>query len=180
MKSSVNVMVNSTPLCLAYARDRLLDLRTGLVAFRAVSNGKPAGPGRGSGIAWNGFYLPFIDKDFAQNQYRQARKRLFKDLPIGATGLLECAAGTSGVKDIDSRPLVFGLSTAGTGVMVASARHAKDESRSVGLLLAAKIAGSSIQWNGRRHYLLAPVAGDGIMLAMKTAQIWDNRFLRQQ
>lgn len=164
---------------LTYTQDHLLDPRTGLVAFRVASNGKPAGLCRGSGIAWNGFYLPFIDKDFAQSQYGQAKKHLFKDLPLGTTGLLEYAAGTSGVSHSGSRPFIFGLSTSGTGVIVASARHAKDESSLNGLLLTAEIAGSSVQSKGKRHYLLAPVAGDAIMLAMKTAQIWDNRFLRR-
>jgi hypothetical protein len=115
----------------------------------------------------------------AAQQYREAKEHLFKNFHFGATGLLEYAADTSQVDNIESRPLIFGLSTSGAGVIVASARHAKDESSLNGLLLTAEIAGSSVQSKGKRHYLLAPVTGDAIMLAMKTAQIWDNRFLRQ-
>lgn len=40
--------------------------------------------------------------------------------------------------------------------------------------LPGEIAGSSVTWKGKRHYLLANVAlvGEAIMLAMRTATDW--------
>ena len=46
------------------------------------------------------------------------------------------------------------------------------------LLDTAEIAGFTFQWNGERRYLLAPLVGDAIVLAMKTACVWDRRYVR--
>ncbi len=160
-----------------YARQRLLDPRTGLMVFSVTSTGKGVGPSRGSGVGWNSFYLPFVDKGFADEQYLKAKEHLVDSLPFGAKGLREYRHGIDGSGDIDSGPLVLGLSTSGTGFFVAGARLARDVPMLTGLLLTAESVGSSWQWNGKRQYLLAPLVGDAIMLAMKTARPWDNRFL---
>ena len=39
------------------------------------------------------------------------------------------------------------------------------------------MAGFSFQWNGQRQYLVAPLVGDAIMLAMSTVTVWDRKFL---
>ncbi|MEW6352542.1 MAG: hypothetical protein AB1646_26140 [Thermodesulfobacteriota bacterium] len=163
---------------LAYTREYLLDPRTGLVVFGVDALGRPLGPSRGSGVGWNSFYLPFVDREFADEQYRLAVRHLAESLPIAMKGLREFPEGVSGTADVDSGPVVLGLSTSGTGFIIAGARHAEDLEMLNGMLLTAEAVGSTIQTKGRRRYLLAPLVGEAIMLAMKTAQLWDNRYLR--
>jgi hypothetical protein len=40
------------------------------------------------------------------------------------------------------------------------------------LAWTAELAGCTVQWDGRRRYLLAPLVGEAIMLAMKSATPW--------
>jgi len=160
-----------------YARSQLLDPQTSLVRFAVDANGDGLQIGRGSGTGWNSFYFPFFDKTFAAEQYQLAKKHLSTFFPFGFAGLREAPRGVSGYADIDSGPVILGQSTSGTGFIIAGARHANDREYLDGLLLTTEIAGTSIEWNGLRRYLFAPLVGDAIVLAMKTATDWDTRFL---
>ncbi len=72
------------------------------------------------------------------------------------------------------------LSTSGTGFAVAGARLFEDSEMLGGLLYTAEAVGSSWDANGTRRYLLAPIVGDAIMLAIKTAMPWDSRCLAKE
>jgi hypothetical protein len=65
--------------------------------------------------------------------------------------------------DVDSGPLVMGVSPAATGFALGDATLRGRPERS-GLLRTAELAGVSV----RGHYLLAPLVGDSIMLAART------------
>ncbi|HEY3356665.1 MAG TPA: hypothetical protein VGQ83_25670 [Polyangia bacterium] len=161
----------------AETRARLLDPATGLIAFRLDAAGRPVQSGRGSGAGWNSFYLPFVDGDLAAEQWARLREHLVVELPLGGAAVREYPRGTTGRGDVDSGPVILGLSPSGTGFAVAGARHAGD-ARLVGrLLTTAEVVGGTVQWGGRRRYLVAPLVGDAILLAMKTARPWDRRFL---
>jgi hypothetical protein len=167
----------ATARWLAHTRGRLLDPRTGLVSFALDAQGRPIQGARGSGAGWNSFYLPFVDEAFAAEQFAALKTHLVRDLPFGAAGVREFPAGVAGSGDVDSGPVVLGISTSGTGFAVAGARHARDARLLGRLLTTAELAGCTIQWRGQRRYLLAPLVGDAIMLAMRTARPWDRRFL---
>jgi hypothetical protein len=162
---------------LDYTKEHLLDPETQLMVFYVGYKGNPMGGCRGSGIGWNSFYLPFIDTSFAMHQFKQMKVHLIKSLPLGAAALREYPKGKSGPADIDSGPIIFGMSTSGTGFAVAGARHSKDVSLLSGLMMTAETVGFSVQWKQKRKYLLAPLVGEAIMLAMKTARVWDNRYI---
>lgn len=159
-----------------FTKRELLDPNTGLVTFWVGGKGNRLGISRGSGVGWNSFYLPFFDQEFASSQYAKAVKELGANFPFGLKGFRECARNVSGVWDIDSGPVIFGVSAAGTGFIIAGARLTGDAEFLDGLLLTSEYFGSTIDINGRRRYLLSPLVGDAIVLAMKTATPWDSRF----
>jgi hypothetical protein len=161
-----------------YSKKHVVDSETGLLRFWVNQNGRGFGTPRGSGVGWNSFYLPFFAPEFASNQYKNAKTALGAALWFGAYAFREYPHGISGFGDVDSGPVVFGLSTSGTGFFIAGARREKDQQTLQGLLLTAESAGFTVQTKNGRSYLLAPVVGDAILLAMKTATHWDNRFIQ--
>jgi hypothetical protein len=162
---------------LEFSRTRLIDPETGVIAFALDASGQRTQRSRGSGGGWNSFYLPFVDRDLARSQFAKLREH-FLVSPLGVTGMREHRLGIDAGGDVDSGPVIFGLSPAGTGFAIAGARHERDAKLLGALLDTAEIAGFTFQWNGERRYLLAPLVGDAIVLAMKTACVWDRRYVR--
>jgi hypothetical protein len=161
---------------ISWSREKLLDPETGLVSFSLDARGLPNQRSRGSGAGWNSFYLPFVDEVFAHQQFARLKEQLV-DNPLFITGVRELRRGLSSRGDVDSGPVLLGLSPSGSGFAMAGARREKDLKLLQGLLDTAELAGSSFQWGGRRRYLLAPFVGDAIVLAMVTAVGWDRRFV---
>ena len=161
-----------------HTRSRLIDPETGLIATMVSPHGGARlGGARGSYACWNSIYLPFFEPELARSQYSQIRRHLLRTLPFGARAIREYPPGTNGRGDIDSGPVVFGLSTSGTGFCAAGARFSGDAETLGGLLLTAETVGTTVPWAGTRRYVFAPLVGDAIMLAVKTARIWDSRYL---
>ena len=163
----------------AYTEANLLDAQTGLLMPLLDWNGHPIGEVRGSYNAWNSFYLPHIAPDFATDQFEKLTQHMLTQLPFGALAVREYLSGRPGQGDIDSGPVIFGLSTAGTGFAIGGASHAQEALLRKGLLLTAEIGGATIEVKGQRFYLFSPLVGDAIMLAMRTACSWDERFIRE-
>jgi hypothetical protein len=163
---------------LAQTRGRLLDPATGLIRPWIDSDGKGVGPPRGSYAAWTIYYLNWVDRNFAQEQYRLLKTNFAVKLPFGLAALREYPQGYHGHADVDSGPVIFGISTSGTGFMIAGARLGKDADYLQGLLTSAEVVGGTVGARGVRHYLFAPVVGEAIVLAMKTACNWDGRFVQ--
>jgi hypothetical protein len=157
-----------------FARARLLD-EEGLLPFNLDDRCHRVGVSRGSGAGWNSFYLPFIDARLAHDQFaalvahRRARRVV--------AGILEYPRGQAGRGDVDSGPVVLGLSPSGTGFALAGAVHRGDTGLLSELLFTSELVGSTVDLRGRRRYLLAPLVGDAILLAMKTAIVWDDRYV---
>lgn len=150
---------------------RFRDPQTGLFVFRVTRAGDVVQHSRASGSAWNGFYLFYIDPSFAAAQFRRL-KASFATRSLGLAGLREWPQGKEGAGDVDSGPLILGLSPAASGFAIAGARIARDTPFLNSLLWTAEIAGFSWQWKGKRQYLLAPLVGDAILLAMRTVTPW--------
>lgn len=72
--------------------------------------------------------------------------------------------------DIDAGPIILNLSPSGTAFAIGSATYFGDNTFRNSLLKTAEIAGHTIQWGNKRHYLLADIAlvGEAITLAMRT------------
>lgn len=159
-------------------KERVCESRSGLIPFYVDAEGNGLGVPRGSGTGWNSFYLPFVNKEFAAEQYRLLVKHFVVRLPFGFAAVREYMAGDDGSADIDSGPVLFGLSTSGTGFSLAGTAWHRDEGLQTGLLQTAELVGTSMGSTGSQRYLLAPLVGDAIMLAMRTAQPWDDRYIK--
>lgn len=160
-----------------HTRQKLLDAPTGMIVPWLDGSGEPQGRPRGSYLTWNIFYLMQVDRSFAHQQAQLVRRLLVGKLPFGACGVREYLRGVSGKGDIDSGPVIFGLSTSGTGFGLAAAKILEDLGLQKCLLRTAEIVGSTVEWESSRSYLLAPLIGDAIMLAMRTARTWDTRYI---
>jgi hypothetical protein len=157
-----------------HARAALLDRELGILPFHLDQDCKPTGGVRGSGAGWNSFYLPYINEPFATEQYQRINQNLIQWRLF--TGVREYPRGVFGLGDVDSGPALLGFSPSGTGFFIAGAAHAQDAALLTKLLFTSELVGSTWEWNARRRYLLAPLVGDAILLAMKTARVWDLRY----
>ncbi len=151
------------------AKNEWCDAEIGLLASFLDENGKPFGEVKGSYSALNCYYLTLLDDDFAAEQYDRLKKYFRQDFPV--SGIKEyhdhsCLFGN----DIDAGPIIFNLSPSGTAFAIGSATYMGDDDFRRQLLKTAEIAGHTVKWNGRRHYLLANIAlvGEAITLAMRT------------
>lgn len=71
-----------------------------------------------------------------------------------------------------SLTFIFGLSPSGTAFGIGCATYFDDTNLRKHLMKTAEIAGHTISWNDKRHYLLANIAlvGEAITLAMRTTR----------
>lgn len=160
---------------IVHARTKLIHSEYRVLPFHLDADCRPLGGPKGSGVGWDTFYLPFVDAQFAREQY-DALKRTFLQTRI-ITGIREYPRGKFGLGDVDSGPVIAGFSPSGTGFAVAGAVHAKDAALLTELLFTGELVGSTIETSKGRRYLLAPLVGEAIMLAMKTARTWDTRYV---
>lgn len=147
-----------------------LDPRTGVLVFA------PGQPGRGSGAAWMAYFLTFIDEGLARAQFDALFAAFGEPLPFGAHAVREWPRGVDRPGDVDSGPLVFGLSPSGTGFALAGPAYFRDGARLRAMLVPAEAIGTSVG-GAQRRYLVAPLVGDAIVLATRTATPWSRVFL---
>ena len=152
------------------AKTEWIDPKTGLLASRLSEYGDVVGDVRGSYSALNCFYLSLVDKEFAQKQY-EIFKRIFKQtMPF--TGIKEYQEETPMFgMDPDAGPILFKMSPSGTAFAVGCATTCGDKKFRKQLLRTAEIAGSTIRWKDKSHYLLAnwALVGEAVMLAGRTS-----------
>lgn len=137
--------------------------------YRFDDNGITEAPVKGSYAALNCYYLTKIDAEFAKEQYDKLKIHFRQSFP--ATGIREyhdhsCWLGM----DIDAGPIILNLSHSGTAFAIGEATYFNDIEFRNSLLKTAEIAGHTVKWNNKRHYLLGDIAlvGEAITLAMRT------------
>ena len=161
-----------------YSREHLIDPKTGMLRYLVLTDGTAAGTARGVLQAWNSMWLPLIDATWAKDQYDRMRQHLMDRLSLGGLyGIREYPPGVSGPTDLISGPIIFGISSAATGFAIGGAVLWKDDELLTGLLRTSELVGSTLSWNGKRSYLLAPLPGEAIVLAAKTMTRWDTRYV---
>lgn len=151
------------------AKTEWLDNKTGLLVSFLDDNGMIDAPIKGSYAALNCYYLTQIDAEFAKEQYDRLKIHFSQSFP--ATGIREyhdhsCWLGI----DIDAGPIILNLSPSGTDFALGAATYFNDIEFRNSLLKTAEIAGHTVKWNNKRHYLLGDIAlvGEAITLAMRT------------
>lgn len=151
------------------AKSEWIDDKTGLLVSFLDDNGQMEAPKKGSYSALNCYYLTKIDADFAKEQYDKLKAHFLQFFP--AFGIKEyhdrsCWLGM----DIDAGPVLLNLSPSGTAFAIGPATYFNDMKFRSSLLKTAEIAGHTVKWNDKRHYLLGDIAlvGEAITLAMRT------------
>lgn len=154
------------------ARTEWIDQETGLLASILSEDGSNIVlPIRGSYTALNCYYLSLVDNDFANEQYQSLKKHFKQRFPF--TGIKEYLGSGRCLYqfDIDCGPIIFNLSPSGTAFAIGCATNLEDRKFRKQLLRTAEIAGSTITWRGKSHYLLSEYAlvGEAIALALRTS-----------
>ncbi|HKO53276.1 MAG TPA: hypothetical protein VJV79_36450 [Polyangiaceae bacterium] len=146
----------------------LLDRHTGLLPHAA---GLPGA--RGSSSALMSAFLPDVDPAFAREQYGLFRQHFSRRLLSVLPSVSEYPAGIDGSSDVDSGPLVFGVSGPATVVGIAAARENGDEAEALALRGAAEAIGFPSENGGRRRYGfgLLPV-GEAFLAFASVAEPW--------
>jgi len=154
-------------------RATLIDSDTHVLVFEPRS--RDGGRARASGAALAAMMLAYVDDAFSKEQAEALAH--FDDEVFHLFAAVCETPSCAGAGDVDSGPLVRGASPSATGFSIALAKRAGDEARLGRLLSTAEWAGITFSWSGQRRYLLAPLVGDAIVLAAKSARAWDVRYL---
>lgn len=148
---------------------QLTDPATGLLPHRTdpTTGATLAGP-RGPSKSLMNVFLPEIDPVWAAEHYRAFRSR-FVDSVLGVTGVREHPIGVSGRGDVDSGPLIFGLSTSASVVAIGAVRANGDVALAEALSHGAEMGGFPYSIGGRKRYALGllPV-GDALLVWART------------
>lgn len=158
------------------AKTHRIDRRNGLMASFLPTNGMDTlynAPIKGSYTALSCYYLTFIDRIFAEEQYKLLKDYFLQNKPF--VGIKENLDRNQWLgMDIDAGPIICNLSPSGTAFTVGSATFFHDNELRSRFLKTGEIAGSTIQWKGKKHYFLSNIAlvGEAIMLNMRTAVDW--------
>jgi len=146
------------------------DPQSGLL-YQAVDHltGEKYDKPRASGTALGAYFMSFGDMDLSRRMYAALRRSCAARL-AGFAAIREYPPGTkSGQGDIDSGPVVLGLSFSGTGFTLATARINKDRELYKGLYRLGCLVGAPINRARRRTFVCGGPLGNSIMLAMLTA-----------
>jgi hypothetical protein len=156
---------------------RWIDPASGLV-FQSVDphTGRPVGPARASGTALVAFASSFFDKPLAKKLYDALSGSRSELLGYGA--IREYPTGINGTGDIDSGPVVLGVSVSATGFALASAKLHDDSSMFTSLYRTADFWGVPMTRPKGMRYLSGGPLGNAILLAMTTATWKWERFCR--
>lgn len=155
----------------AYYREMANKDKYGLMPFYLDEKCEATGYARGSSSFWNVYYMSFIDFDFAKGQYELAKKEFYQER-LSIHAFREAPREIIFFGDVDSGPAILGFSPSGSGFAFAGAALFNDTKILKDLTRTAELAGTSITIGGKKRYLLAPLVGDAIILAMKTQTNW--------
>lgn len=161
------------------AKAKLVEPRTGLLIAACGVDGRPATSGfspEGSTIWMASHMLEIVDTEFAQDQYRRARRELGRTL-WGFGYAREWPAGLEGHVDVDSGPVVpvLGASASASGLAILGAAAFGDTAYLRALLASLEFAGFPVERNGQRRYLASNQVGDAVLLyAMLEGPLWER------
>ncbi len=139
-----------------------------LIQAADASTGTAWDAPRGSGTALAVYFTAFVDAGLSADLYA-GLCRSCQVAPLGYGGMREHPHGTPGGGDVDSGPVVFGVSTSATGFALAGARLHGDRETYEALFRTATLCGAPLRAGGRHRFLVGGSLGNAILLAMMTA-----------
>jgi hypothetical protein len=161
------------------AKLKLKEPKTGLLisAFGVNGTRAPCGSGpEGSSIWMACHMLQIVDKEFAADQYRRARKELFRSV-LGFGYSREWATSSVGVADVDSGPIIpyLDASASASGLALIAAAGFDDTEFLIALITSLNFAGFPRETDGKLYYQASNPVGDAVMLyAMVEGPLWNE------
>ena len=136
---------------------------TGLLPHRIAAHGTVVDGPRGSSQAIIQTFWPDLDPLGAANQW-QVFSDNFVVREAGLVGVREYPIGDHSAGDVDSGPLLFGVSASASAVTLAAARRNGDTALAADLDRQAEYLGIPLEWAGQRRFAfgLLPV-GDAFV-----------------
>jgi len=158
-----------------------LDPATGLLPHEVDPyNGDLVQGARGSSQALIQRFLPEVDPTWSAEQYALFRRQ-FVAAPFSLAGVREYRRGVRGRGDVDSGPLVLGLSASASIVALGPALLHGDRGFAEPLSHSAEVLGFPVGAGHTKRYLLGAVpVVDGFLVWSKTATPWTTRPPRQE
>lgn len=150
-----------------------LDPATGLLPHRvSASTGDLLDGTRGSSQSVIQRFLPEIDPMWASELYPLFREQFAATL-LGIPGIREYPVGTDGMGDVDSGPLIEGMSLSASVVTVAAARVAGDDELADAMLNVGEALGIPVEFSGSKRYAFGVLpTGDAFLAWAKSAAPW--------
>jgi hypothetical protein len=145
------------------------DPRTGLFPHQLTPAGAALTGPRGSSSALALAFEPDIDPARAAADHRTFEEH-FVVRRAGLAGVLEYPRGTRGQADVDSGPLVAGVSLSASAVALATAYRQRDDALIRALNSEAEVIGIPVSWQGARRYGLGVLPIGDAFLAWARAQ----------
>jgi hypothetical protein len=148
-----------------------IDPRSGFVIQRMGALGGQAGKAqdapRGSGTALAAYYAGFADRGLAE---RLADALFRHEATFAGFGAIrEYAEGHSGEGDVDSGPVLLGVSVSATGFALAPARALGHKSAFERIYRTVDLFGSPAASDGRVRFLSGGPVGNALLLALLTS-----------
>jgi len=148
-------------------RKRYLDRTTGLLIQRVDAHGTPADAGRGSGSALGAYFASWASPELAASLHDAVKRHLTRT-PLGF-GMVREYVDADGPGDIDSGPLLWGLSISATGFSLGSARVAGDVEHFETVYRTAHLFGAPTSNGQGVRFASGGPLGNALMLALMTA-----------
>ncbi|MCX4474334.1 hypothetical protein OOK41_29180 [Micromonospora sp. NBC_01655] len=151
-----------------------LDPGTGLLPHRVdLATGAPAEVARATSQSVIQRFLVDVDPAFAREQYLRFRDR-FVATPLGlGPAVREYPDGTAGPADVDSGPLLLGVSLSATVVALGAAQSQGDAALAGALANYGDLVGLPVDTPSTRRYALGVLpVGDAFLAWAKTARPW--------
>jgi hypothetical protein len=148
--------------------ERQIDPRSGLVIQRmGAGDGAPQDAPRGSGTALGAYFAGFADRAVA----RRLAEGIFRHEStfFGFGAIDEYAPGHKGNGDVDSGPVVLGVSVTATGCALAPARAFGYRDSFERLYRTTELFGAPVESGGRRRFLAGGAIGNALLLALLTS-----------
>ena len=147
---------------------RQIDPKSGLVVQRmGAFDGKTHDAPRGSGTALAAYFAGFADRAVAA----KLAEGLFRhEATLGGFGaILEYAEGHTGWGDVDSGPVLLGVSVSATGFALAPARALGYRDAFVRIFRTTELFGAPVATEGRLRFLSGGPIGNALLLALLTS-----------
>ena len=145
-----------------------LDRASGLVVQRlGAVDGRAHDAPRGSGTGLAAYYAGFVDRDLAA-QLTAALLRHESTL-LGFGAIREYADGHDGGGDVDSGPVVLGVSVAATGFALAPLRAFGHRDAFTRLYRTTALFGVPLRDGDRLRFGSGGAIGNGLLLALLTS-----------